>query len=133
MKLKYLLFGGDPEYEYYEEDVYSMGLIPTLIIIIIAAAFFYFACIGVKKGMKTDKTYNNMKTNLEGNYQDLERENEKLRGYISHLEEQLQAYRVIVNEYAEVKKKLEELLVITHELDQPMTQQEQIEEASRRG
>lgn len=83
--------------------------------------------------MKTEKTYNNMKTNLEGNYQDLERENEKLRGYISHLEEQLQAYRTIANEYAEVKKKLEELLVITHELDQPMTQQEQIEEANRRG
>ena len=32
--------------------------------------------MGVSR-MKTEKTYNNMKTNLEGNYQDLERENEK--------------------------------------------------------
>lgn len=35
-KLKYILFGGDPNYDYYEEDVYSMGLIPTIGMMIVA-------------------------------------------------------------------------------------------------
>lgn len=35
-KLKYILFGGDPNYDYYEEDIYSMGLISTIGMMIIA-------------------------------------------------------------------------------------------------
>lgn len=35
-KLKYILFGGDPNYDYYEEDIYSMGLIPTIGMMIVA-------------------------------------------------------------------------------------------------
>lgn len=38
-KLKYVLFGNDPNYDYYEEDVYSMGLIPTIGMMLIILAF----------------------------------------------------------------------------------------------
>lgn len=38
-KLKYILFGGDPNYDYYEEDVYSIGLIPTIGMMLIMLAF----------------------------------------------------------------------------------------------
>lgn len=60
--------------------------------------------------MKTDKTYNKMRSELETGNHDLVRENEKLRGLVSYQEEQLGKYRKALENTDKIKMSFETLL-----------------------
>lgn len=62
--------------------------------------------------MKTEKTFNAMRNDLEGNNQDLIRKVNELQGHISFLEETINKYREQAKKFDQVKKQIESLLML---------------------
>lgn len=62
--------------------------------------------------MKSNKTYNTMRSDLETSNQDLIRKVNELQGHISFLDETIAKYRKQSTELQKIKKQIEELLML---------------------